>query len=63
MELTQDDRNYLARKLHWDCLGRGPSAEEQRQRAEQIRTQGLDLTYAAMVDSTEAKRFRARRGW
>lgn len=63
MDLTEDDRMYLARKLHWDCLGRGPNVTEQRQRAEQIRTHGLDVTYAAMVDSVEAQKFRRRRGW
>jgi hypothetical protein len=63
MDLTADDRNFLARKLFTDYLGRGPSASEQAFRAEQIRTQGLDLTFAALYDSQEAKNFRSRRGW
>lgn len=63
MELTSDDRNYLVRKLFWDYLGRGPSAQEQAFRADQIRTSGLDLTFAAIVDSGEAQAFRKKRGW
>lgn len=63
MDLTLDDRNFIVRKLFWDYLGRAPKPEEQATRAEQIRTSGLDLTYAAIVDSPEAKAFRTRRGW
>ena len=62
-DLTPDDRNAMVRKWFWDYLGRGPSAQEQAMRAEQIRTQGVDLTFAAIVDSGEAKKFRAKRGW
>lgn len=62
-DLTADDRNAIVRKWFWEYLGRGPSATEQAFRAQQIASNGLDLTLAAIVDSSEAKTFRTKRGW
>lgn len=63
MDLSPDVRNYLARRWFNDLLGRQPKADEQAFRAEQIRTTGVDLTYAAIYDSAEARAFRTKRGW
>jgi hypothetical protein len=65
VELTADDRRYLARKLILDVLGR-PANEERREvemRAEQIRTKGLDFTLNELIRSKEAADLRKRRGW
>lgn len=63
MALGPDARNYLVRKWFLHELGREPKPAEQADRSEQIVTAGLDLTFAAIVDSPEAQAFRKRRGW
>lgn len=63
MALTADERNAVIRKWFWEYLGRGPKPEEQAFRAQQIASNGLDLTLAAIVDSAEARAFRTKRGW
>lgn len=61
--LSQDVRKYLVRSWFVHELGREPSAKEQADRAAQIDHDGVDVTFAAIFDSTEAQGFRKRRGW
>lgn len=62
MGLSIDIRNYLARKWYMDELGRVPSGAEQADRARIIDQVGVDVAYAGIYDSTEAKDHRKKTG-
>lgn len=62
MALSQDVRNLLVRKWYMAELGRVPSADEQRFHSQVIADKGVDLAFAGIYDSSQAKAYRVKVG-
>lgn len=61
-QLSQDVRNLLVRKWYMAELGRVPKADEQAFHAKVIAEKGVDLAFAGIYDSDQAKAYRKASG-
>lgn len=62
MPLSEGTRNYLVRRWYMAELGRVPSAQEQAFHAQIVANQGVDVAFAGIYDSPQAKEYRVKVG-
>lgn len=58
MAVSRETANYLVRRWYMDELGRVPKADEQAFHAQVIADKGVDVAFAGIYDSPDAKRHR-----
>lgn len=66
MGMSRGTAEYIAYKAHVECLGRQPTKEDLKLRADQIIAKGEGgplFVYATLYESKEGADFRKRRGW